>query len=70
MKGVNNRGNLGKGESYMKILSYFEQFFYKLKTALKNRLLIDFLKSRFPASEKLKDLATLNPYAFWWQMKL
>lgn len=54
----------------MKILSYFEQFFYKLKTALKNRLLIDFLKSRFPASEKLKDLATLNPYVFWWQMKL
>lgn len=49
----------------MKILSYFEQFFYKLKTALKNRLLIDFFKSRFPASEKLKDLATLNPYAFW-----
>ena len=42
MKGVNNRGNLGKGESYMKILSYFEQFFISLKLLSKNRLLIDF----------------------------
>lgn len=31
MRGVNNRGNLGKGESYIKILSYFEQFFISLK---------------------------------------
>ena len=41
LKGVNNRGNLGKGEGSMKTLSYFEQFFCKPKTALKSSQLVN-----------------------------